>query len=199
MEKVEERGKQFLEHVERLWHENIDRPIANPQTLWLNCKEDFVEIAKKEMKNTYHKLNSWVKAIEKDLQTMLASPDLDTNEDSHTNTAFLKNELEHLEKIKAKNQRSKMQANLAIQGECLGGRWSTLCKEKKPQNLILQLKIPNTNPPQYEYCTKCMVELACNHHEIIQQDNTDQDPEEKTRAINESIQAIPESQVLPVT
>ena len=25
MEKVEERGKQFLENVERLWHKNIDR------------------------------------------------------------------------------------------------------------------------------------------------------------------------------
>ena len=197
MEKVEERGKQFLENVERLQHENIDRATANPQTLWLNCKEDFVKIAKKEMKNTYHKLNSRVQAIEKDLQAILASPDLDANEDSRSNAAFLKNELEHLEKIKAKNQRSKMQANLAIQGERLGGKWSALCKEKKPRNLILRLKIPNTNPPQYERCTKRMVELARNHHEIIQQDDTNQDPVERTRAISESIQAIPESQHLP--
>ena len=197
MREVDERGWQFIADVDRLQMESTDRETANPQTLWKSCKEDLVKLAKKEMKNSYHKLNSRVQAIEKDLHMLLVDPDLDANKCTQSNAAFLISELNHLEKVKAKNQRNKMRANLAIQGEHLGGRWSALCKEKKPRNLILRLKVPNSNPTQYERCTKRIVNLARNHHESIQRDSADLSPEEQARAIDEALQAIPETQCLP--
>jgi len=197
MKGVEERGAKFIADVDMLLTESMDRVVANPQTLWKACKEDFVRIAKNKVKKSYHKLNSYVQAIERDLQRSLANPDLNMNENTQMNAAFLINELEYLEKVKAKNQRDKMWVNLAIHGECLGGQWSALCKERKPRNLILRLKIPNSNPTQYERCTKRMAKLARNHHEGIQNDNTNQSPEEQMRAIDEALRAIPESQLLP--
>jgi len=113
------------------------------------------------------------------------------------NATFLINELDHLERVKAKNQRNKMRANLAIQEERLGGRWSALCKEKKPCNMILRLKVLNANPTQYKRCTKRMAELARSHHESIQNNDVDQNVEEWMRAIDEALRAILESQCLP--
>jgi len=197
MKKVEERGIQLERDLDRLDLESTDRTKVNPQTLWKACKEDMTSLAKKEMRNNYHKLGSRIKAIEKDLHALLARPDLDTNEDVCSNAAFLTNELEHLEKVKAKNQRNKLKANLANHGERLGSIWSALSKEKKPHNPILRLRIPESNPPQYEHCTKRIVKLARDHHENQQNDNPHPNPEEHRRIIDEILLAVPESQRLP--
>lgn len=197
MSKVEERSIQFEQDLEKLTAEGTDREIANPQTLWKSCKTDMTNLAKKELRNSYHKLGSQIKAIEKDHQQLLANPNLDLDEETCMNVAFLSNKLEHLEKIKAKNQRNKMKANLANQGENLGGRWSALSKEKKPRNLILRLKSPGSNPPQYKCCTRRIVELARNHHEQQQANDTHHSYKERNRIIEEVLQAIPDSQCLP--
>ena len=197
MKKVEERGIQFECNLEKLELENTDRSIANPQTLWRTCKENMASLAKKELRDNYHKLGSRAKAIEKDLKDLLARPDLDTNEEASSNVAFLSSELEHLEKIRAKNQRSKLKANLANHGEHLGGIWSSLSKEKKPRNPILRLKIPESNPPQYKHCTKRIVKLARDHHENQQNDNPHPNLDERRRFIDEILLAVPESQRLP--
>ena len=197
MKKIEECAIQFERDLERLTTERTDRATANLQTLWRTCKTDMTNLAKKEIRNTHHKLGSCIKAIEKDLQSLLANPELDTNEDVRMNAAFLTNELEHLEKIKAKNQRNKLKANLANQGECLGGKWSALSKEKRPCNPILRLRIPESNPPQYERCTKRIVKLARDHYENQQTNDPHPNSEERRRIIEEVLQAIPESQCLP--
>ena len=51
--------------------------------------------------------------------------------------------------------------------------WSALGKEKRPRNLIHRLKIPNTNPPQYERHSKRMAELTRDHHEALQNEDID--------------------------
>ena len=58
MSKVEECGIQFEQDLERLTTEGTDREIANPQTLWKSCKTDMTNLAKKELRNSYHKLGS---------------------------------------------------------------------------------------------------------------------------------------------
>lgn len=160
MKKVEQHGIELLHKTERLELENVDRAITNPQVLWKTFKEDLAKLAKSSSKASYHKLNSRITAIEKDLQSLLANPNLDANEAMCTNAAFLSNELEHLVRVRAKNQRTKLKAKLANQGERLGGCWSVISKEKKPRDLIHRLKIPSSVPTQYERCTKCIVKMA---------------------------------------
>ena len=198
MVNVEKRGNKLLSDLEKLRASNTSREINSPQTLWNEFKKDISMLAKNATKSSFHKLNSRIKAIEKDLQTLTDSPDLDTNEETRTNAAFLMNELEHLEKVKAKSQRDKMKADLANRGECLGGSWSAISNEKKPQNLIMRLKIPNSNPTQYECYTKNMVEIARRYHESVQIDETPRSLEERKREIQDILQEVPESQRLPV-
>jgi hypothetical protein len=73
-----------------------------------------------------------------------------------------------------KNQRNRLHANLANHGEHLGGIWSSISKEKKPQDLILQLKVPGSSPTQYERCMKQMAKLAWDFHENLQSNNEQQ-------------------------
>jgi len=76
--------------------------------------------------------------------------------------------------------------------------WSALGKEKRPRNPIHRLKIPNTNPPQYERHLKRMAEIARNHHESLQDEDLDPDTntEEYNAELHKFLNEIPENQCL---
>jgi hypothetical protein len=150
MRKVNQRGIKLETDLIRINSENTDRATENPQTLWESYKEDIIRLAKETARKSYHKLNSRMEAIEKDLHVLYTSPDFDANESARTNAAFLTSELEHLAKVRTKNQRNKLHAKLAHHGKRLGGIWSAISKEKKPRDLILRLKVPDSSPTQYE-------------------------------------------------
>lgn len=137
MSKVDQRGIELETDLARISSENMDREIENPQTLWSAYKEDIAKIAKDTARKLYHKLNSHIEAIEKDLHAIRTSPDYDANKEACTSAAFLTCELKHLAKVKVKNQRNRLCANLANHGEHLGGIWSSISKEKKLRDLIL--------------------------------------------------------------
>ena len=199
MKKVDQRGLKLEADMENLRSEGINRAVSNPQTLWETFKHDITKLAKTAAKESYHKLNSRIKAIENDHQLLLADPEYDADESLHTNAAFLANELAHLEKIKVKNQCAKLRAKLADQCERLGGCWSAISKDKKPRDLILRLKVPGSNPVQYERCTKRLTNLARDFHENLQNEDVlpVQDQAERVHTIDKVLEAIPASQLLP--
>lgn len=195
LNKVDQRGLQFMSDVNKIQTENTDRATSNPQTLWRTYKEDIAKLAKEHTRSSYHKLNSRIEAIKKDLHALNNDP----APDATTNAAFLRKELEHLAMVKAKNQRNKLRAHLANQCERLGGKWSALSKEKKPRDLILRLKVLDSNPPQYERCTHRMANLARKFYVNLQEEDTHLDPNmgEREKTIEEVINAIPLNQKLP--
>ena len=85
-----------------------------------------------------------------------------------------------------------------MHGEKLGGVWSALSKENKPHNTIYHLQIPNSNPPQYEHCSKRMAQLACDYHETLQRSGpaNQLDPEGNNRQLNNILNKIPNTQKL---
>lgn len=114
------------------------------------------------------------------------------------NKAFMANELAHLEKIAAQDRRDLTKAQLASHGEQLGGPWSTISKENKPRDLIIELRIPDSNPPSFERCTKQMANVARNYHKRLQYNGIDipndhPDYSTKTRNI---LDEIPQNQRL---
>ena len=72
-------------------------------------------------------------------------------------------------------------------------------KETKPRNPIHRLKIPNTNPLQYERNSKRMAELARAHHDTLQDEDTapNIDNEELAAKTHRALSVIPENQRLP--
>ena len=55
-----------------------------------------------------------------------------------------------LNSVTMRDQQQLTCAQMVCHGEHPGGIWAAIHKEKKPRDLILRLRIPNSNPPQYE-------------------------------------------------
>jgi hypothetical protein len=124
-------------------------------------------------------------------------PDLDTNNDLRWNGNLLTNEIKHLETTRARYQKETLNAKLVNHGEKLGGTWSALSKDSKPRDLIRCLKIPGSNPPQYERDSRCMAELARRYHDELQDaDPGTLDPDELHMATEVVLEVIPDDQKL---
>ena len=96
-----------------------------------------------------------------------------------------------------KDQRNETKAHIAHHGEKPGGIWSAINKEKKPRDLIPRLKIPNTDPPQYERSSTRMAELAREYHNNLQSAGIEPDTEnERNSQIQDALAFIPEPQLL---
>lgn len=165
---IEDRGLQLKSDLIKLQEMGTPRETENPQTLWKGFKDDIRTLAKKSKEKAHHKITTKIKKLREDLRTLNNDPSIDSEENARVNEAFIASELAHLEKIVARDQKDYMKAQLANHGERLGGPWSAISKEKKPRDLILQLRIPGSNPPRFERCTKRMTILARNYHENLQ-------------------------------
>ena len=68
-------------------------------------------------------------------------------------------------------------------------------REKKLRNPILRLKIPESNPPQYERDSSRMAQLARRYHEDLQKlDIVEQSEAERTTDIKNTLKEILEQQ-----
>lgn len=197
--KIAERGIRLEAEITRNRIECTDRRESNPQTLWKEFKDDTKNLAKKTAKECHHKIISRIRALERDIKEVNNNPESETDNELRTHEAYLSSQLKQLQKKKLKSSVNHFKAKMANHGEKLGGIWSTLGKEKRPRNPIYRLKIPNSNPPQYEHHSKRMAELAKKHHEDLQNEGIDPNisEEELAQRINDILRHIPESQRLP--
>ena len=132
LEAVSERGLKLQEDLDHLSTHDIKRSTSNPQLLWSECKKDFGLIAKKYMRESYHKISTCIDLLKKDRKQLTMLPDFDADNDLRTREAILANELDHLRKVKAHQRRDLFKAWLTDHGEKLGGVWSRL--SAKPRN-----------------------------------------------------------------
>ena len=191
------RGIKLQNDLEDIRTQNADRETTNPQRLWRDFKGLIQEAAKGTMKETYYKVNSRAKTLEKDRNDTTNMPDFDTNDRLRTHEAYLANEISHLEAKKGKERKETLAAALANHGEKMGGIWSAMSKSKKPRDLIRRLKIPNTEPPRYERNSKRMANLAKEFHEALQEDEANlQHWEDQEMSTNIVLDEIPENQTL---
>ena len=196
--KVEERGIQLMAELQRLQETNTPREISNPQTLWKQFKDDIKKLAKDNKEKTHHKITTRIKKLREELCTLSNHPNLDEDDAARTNEAFTASELAHLERVVARDKKDLTKAILTNHGEKLGGPWSAISKERKPRDLILQLRIPNSTPPKFETCSRRMAKVARDYHEQLQDDGIslpDNHPTYETR-VRKTLSEIPPNQRL---
>ena len=198
LEAVNERSMRLQDDIDHLELNTIERSTSNPQLLWHEYKRDIAAIAKSHTRNSYHKIGSRIKRLEMDRKSLTDNPNFQEDSAMILHEAFLTSELEHLERVKARQRRDVFRARLTDHGEKLGGVWSALSKESKPRDLIYRLKVPNSNPPQYERDSTRMAELSQDFHDGLQKEDIMHfdDPEEHERLLLNAIDAIPASQFL---
>ena len=167
----------------------------NPQRLWADFKTDVQQIAKEMMKDVHYKLNTCIRLLEKDRKALANNPEADTCDSIRTSEALINNQLKHLTSKRARAKKDELRAELAMHGEKLGGVWSAINKERKPRNLIRRLRIPNSNPPQYERSSKGMANLARTYHDELQRDGLPQ-PNHPNINLHQILDKIPNPQTL---
>ena len=195
---LSERGLKLHEDLVHLSTHYVDRSTSNPQLLWNECKKDFRMIAKQHMRDSYHKISTRLERLEKDRKQLTEHPDFEADNDLRVRKAILANELDHLGKVKARQNRDLFKARMTDHGEKLGGIWSSLSKASKPRDLIYHLKVPNSNPPQYERNSHRMAELSRNFHNDLQLEDLShfRDQEDHDHKLSKILDAIPASQQL---
>ena len=197
MKAIVTRGIKLQNDLENLKLHNTDRELSNPQRLWREYKGFIKVITKATMKETYHKINSKINALEKDRKDTIANPDFDSNSALQRHEAYLAHEITFLERKRGKNKKETLQAELVSHGEKLGGIWSAMSKEKKPRDLIRRLKVPNSTPPKFVYNSKRMAELAREYHNNLQEEDAeDTEQEELNMRTDVILEEIPETQTL---
>lgn len=158
-----------LQHCLNDFHnQNINREITNPQLMWKDFKHECKAITKKITHKSFHKITSHISCLKKDRRDLTRDPNFDNNDSLRMTEALIANELGHLEKVQAHHKRDKLHSQLSSHGEKLSGIWSTMYKENKPWDYLRHLKIPNSNPPQYERDSPCMAELARDFFDDLQ-------------------------------
>ena len=191
-------GMKLQHDLETTNEVHINRRTTNLQLIWKNYKNSIKATAQRHNKETYHKINSRVMALKKDIHNITQHPNFTTEMTLGTTEAILAQELEHLEKIQTKDKKDKLKTEIALHGEKLGGIWSALSKDIKPRDTIYRLKIPNSTPPQYERCSKKMAQLARDYHEKLQQCEQTLHPttEEIETQLDHLLNEIPNNQKL---
>ena len=167
LDKIVTRGIKLQDDLEKLQPDETSGNTAI-QLLWEEFKKDIKTIAQKTMKDENYKINSQIKALKRDLDNLNRDPAAADSDDIRTNENMIACQLKHLKKKRAGDQKDLISATLANHGENLGGIWSAINKEKKPQDYLQRLKVPNSNPPQYEQDSHRMAELARNYHKNLQ-------------------------------
>ena len=192
---VIKKGLALQLELEKIQRNPTNRNVSNPQSLWNRFKKNIKALAKHAIKNKVYKIDSQMKAIRKDLDSLNKDPRVSTDNDTRTNESLLTKELKYLEEKRARDQKNVLNASIANHGEKLGGVWSSLNKEKKPRDYIQRLKIPNSHPPKYECDSRRMAKLARDYHENLQMANLgllDHDKLEMSTDV--LLQEIPEGQ-----
>ena len=196
IEAIVERGIALQRELENLQLKGIARDESNSQRLWLSFKTDLQTISKNMAKELHYRMNMRIKLLEKDRDELANLPEADTDNNIRTSEAIVNNQLSHLVEKKASAKKDKLSAELALHGEKLGGTWSAINKDRKPRNMIRRLRVPHSNPPQFERSSKRMACLAKEYHDKLQQD--DAPPEQADIEINlaRALNTIPITQRL---
>lgn len=78
-------------------------------------------------------------------------------------------QITYLERMKHQRQRDNLMAKSKLETEVATSKfWSQLGKQKKSHDAILELRIPDSNPPKYESRSDKMAELAKDYHNNLQ-------------------------------
>lgn len=147
-------------------------------------------------KELHYRMNTHIRLLEKDRDELANLPEADTDNNIHTSEAIVNNQLSHLVEKKASAKKDKLSAELALHGEKLGGAWSAINKDRKPQNMIRRLRVPHSNPPQFERSSKRMARLAKEYHDKLQQDNAPPEQADIEIDLAQALDTIPITQRL---
>ncbi|KAG2743960.1 DNase I-like protein, partial [Suillus brevipes Sb2] len=128
--KISEIGKQTQQEITDLQRHRSES--ENPQRSWEEFKSKIRHNAKITAKEHLYKIRQRVRQLEDDLRKTTENNDLDTNESTRRQKAWIESEITHLENKRFKNKQQQGQAKWEDKGETISKYWSKINNSKKP-------------------------------------------------------------------
>lgn len=161
------------------------------QKLFKDFKKELTEAAQTRMEEVaIPKSEKYIKKLEVQLRDLLTNDQLDF--DTKCLSAAIVQEKIHKIKISQilRSQQDAV-AHFYLEGEVISKYWSYLNKDKKPRDIIRELRHPDVEPPTYATKSIDMANLAKSYHEQLQHKDIE-NGEKKDIAIDTALDAIEE-------
>ncbi|KAF9027912.1 DNase I-like protein [Hymenopellis radicata] len=163
---VNDSGVQLIKDMERASGANRTAQ-KNPQKLWAAWKEKIGEELRKEAKKIVPKGKEKIDKLNRELKLVLKST-ITTEEHKQRETARIEREISKIGSEMWQERKATAKANQAILGETNSKYYTRIIKGERARDPIHSLKIPETNPPQYERDPEKMTRMMGEYHADLQ-------------------------------
>ncbi|KAJ3728225.1 hypothetical protein C8R42DRAFT_572072, partial [Lentinula raphanica] len=169
------------------------QPGSNIQTEWAKFQQEFIKIARARAKVVVPKLDKDIQVTESKIDTIGNDPQLSEDE-RMISVTMLKEKLQALEQQRHRSSRAMTKARNLVYGETISRYWSQQNKSKVPRQLLqrLEKQTQDNGLPQqmegtriYETHSQRMADMMRDHHNKIQHDEVDPNPELREQAIQQ--------------
>ncbi|KAK7689738.1 hypothetical protein QCA50_006377 [Cerrena zonata] len=178
----------------------------NIQSTFAEFKEEVKTCAQARAKMAIPKMAKKIKELKAELKLLSNDSRMKSKEEIQLSAALIRKRLGELKKQRYHKTKLTTAARYRIEGETISKYWSQINKEKKPQDLIYELKKPEApegndvrdRTHSYERCSDKMVQIMKNFFDDLQHKPYTADEQERGAAIEEALNLIPDKEQLGI-
>ena len=165
-------------------------PESNAQTLFQDWKKDCIKKIRDIARKKIPKIEKRLTQIKEQIREIREDPSIPP-EDKQCLTAELAAESAQLANLRYQKTRDNLNARRWVYRETITKPWMNENKDKKPRDPIKMLKVPGSNPPQYQRGSKEILDIARKHHVDLQNQNLPADEEEHKTQMTDILLSLP--------
>jgi exonuclease III len=169
--------------------ENLNRTVANPQTLFKQFKDEVIALVRSRAKVAIPKMNQQIKCLRENLDNLLRDKNLDADTLKQS-TGILEERIAQIEMEKHQKNCLSTAAHDRLEGETISKYWSSVNKPRNPRDTIFELEKPNTDPPEYQTHSYKMAQLARDYHHSLLLKGLDTPPAERDGIIEDVLAKV---------
>jgi exonuclease III len=163
---IQKLGKDLENKMERLKHSRTE--TDNPQTLFNDFKNKLIAEYRTAAKESKPKIINKIQTLTNKLQHLYNNPEL-TDEEKQLSGCVLQEEINTLQQSIYEKLGDNKDAKIRLESESAASKsWAQSGKTRPPRDTIIELHIPNTDPPQYTDKSVKMAEVARDYHNNLQ-------------------------------
>lgn len=193
MEDIHREGLKLTDLLEAMQQRSAE---LNPQTLFKTFKDKITTVLRDHAKRDVPKINNTITRLEADLKrTLNDHTNYPSAEDRGLHASMIEERIYHLKELRHKSNKNLIAARERLEGETVSKYWSSLNKEKKPQDLIHCLIPPGLEDSEANRIKRSedMAEHAKTYHDVLQQANPISDERERTRTTEAVLENVTKS------
>jgi len=181
-------GSELLRNMENAIEQRTTE--VNPQTLFRDWKDDSIKKIRDMARKKIPQIEQRLTRIKEQVKEIREDPTIPID-DKQCLTAELATESARLAHLRYEKTRDNLDARRWVYRETITKPWMIENKDKKQRDPIKMLKVPGSNPPQYQRGSKEMLDIARKHHVDLQNHDLPADEETHINQITDILQSLP--------